>query len=129
MMARAIIIEKNKILLIHRLKNGKEYFVLPGGHIEKKESAEEALVREVKEETNLEVQSCRKLWTLKNPLDNSEQHFFLTTEFSGEIQPGGPESERNSPANKYILEWHNLNDISKLNLAPASLKKKLIRLI
>lgn len=126
MISRALILDNDKVLLIHRFKDGREYFVLPGGHIEDGETEEETLIREIKEETNLDAQIDKHLWTLKNPFDNSEHHFFLVTKFSGNLQLGGPELEKNSEEDKYILEWHNLNEISELNLVPEPLKKKII---
>ena len=129
MISRALILDNDKILLIHRFKYGREYFVLPGGHIEEGESEEEALVREIKEETNLDARIDKKLWTLKNPLDNSENHFFLVTKFSGNLQLGGPELERNCEEDKHIFEWHSLNEVSELNLVPEPLKKKIIEFV
>lgn len=47
----------NKILLIKRKRNPyKGYFAIPGGFIDWKETAKEAVIRELKEETNLEVE-------------------------------------------------------------------------
>ena len=46
---RGIIIKDGKILMIHSLKY--DYYKLPGGGIEKGESYEEALIREVSEES------------------------------------------------------------------------------
>ncbi|MGN1012480.1 MAG: NUDIX domain-containing protein [Clostridia bacterium] len=46
--------EKNKILFIHHKKLNKWLFV--GGHIEENENPEEAVLREVKEETNLDIE-------------------------------------------------------------------------
>ena len=43
----------DKILLIHRWKNGQEYLVIPGGTIELGEGPLEAALREMKEEVNL----------------------------------------------------------------------------
>ncbi|MFS9028777.1 NUDIX hydrolase [Streptococcus cristatus] len=43
----------DKILLIHRWKNGQEYFVIPGGTIELGKGPLEAALREMKEEVNL----------------------------------------------------------------------------
>ncbi|MFC1710486.1 NUDIX domain-containing protein [Patescibacteria group bacterium] len=42
-----IIIDKNKILLIRRKKNGKEYYVFPGGGVENKEDNKKSLLREL----------------------------------------------------------------------------------
>ena len=46
---RGIVIKDGKILMIHSLKY--DYYKLPGGGIEKGESYEEALIREVNEES------------------------------------------------------------------------------
>ncbi len=46
---RGIVIKDNKILMIHSLKYN--YYKLPGGGLEKGESYEEALIREVGEES------------------------------------------------------------------------------
>lgn len=51
--SRAIIIKEGKVAMIHSLKY--DYYKFPGGGIEKGETKEEALVREVKEETGLIV--------------------------------------------------------------------------
>lgn len=48
------IIIKNRKLLVERSK-GKEFFIAPGGSIEKGESPKQALVRELKEEFKLGV--------------------------------------------------------------------------
>ena len=50
---RAIIFRDGKLALVH---NGKfDYYMFPGGGIEEGESHEEALIREVKEESGLVV--------------------------------------------------------------------------
>lgn len=53
----AIFNDEGKILLIQQTKNGRQPFLwgLPGGHVEKDENPEEAAIREVKEETNLDI--------------------------------------------------------------------------
>lgn len=51
----AIIKKDNKILLTKRnVAPYKNYWCLPGGHVEQEEKAEEAIKREVKEETSLD---------------------------------------------------------------------------
>jgi len=53
--------EKNEILLIKRGKYGKfqGYWGLPGGHIDYGEKAEHAVIREIKEETGLELKHVK----------------------------------------------------------------------
>jgi 8-oxo-dGTP diphosphatase len=126
MISRALIVDKDKVLLLHRFKDGREYFVLPGGHIEENESEEEALVREVKEETNLKIQIDKRLWSLFNQFDDTEYHVFFVTKFSGNLKLGGPELEKSSKDNVFLLEWHDLKDVEKLNLVPKLLKTKII---
>ena len=48
-----IVNDRGEVLLVHSHKWGEKYTV-PGGHIELGERAEDAIVREVKEETGLE---------------------------------------------------------------------------
>jgi ADP-ribose pyrophosphatase YjhB (NUDIX family) len=55
MRATGILIQRKKILLIHRINAGKEYYVFPGGGIEEGESPAEGFLREMKEETNLDI--------------------------------------------------------------------------
>jgi 8-oxo-dGTP diphosphatase len=58
--ATAIVVRENKLLMIHRFKNGEEYYVLPGGSVEDGETAEAATVRELEEETSLKARVVSK---------------------------------------------------------------------
>ncbi len=119
----ATIIKNNKILLLHRIKNGKECYVFPGGGVEADESLEEALDREVEEELGLKVKEKKLLFKISN-LGNNE-FYFLIEEFSGTPKLGGPEKERMSKNNQYHLEWKKLSEIaSLLNLYPEKARQK-----
>lgn len=52
--ASALIIENSKVLLLYHKK--LDVWLYPGGHIEKNETPEQAVVREVKEETDLDIE-------------------------------------------------------------------------
>ena len=52
-------------------------------------------------------------------------HFYLITDFSGNMQLGGEEAIENSPENSYKLEWHKLDDIENLPLKPDKIKEKI----
>ncbi|OIO19849.1 MAG: DNA mismatch repair protein MutT [Candidatus Magasanikbacteria bacterium CG_4_10_14_0_8_um_filter_32_14] len=126
MRAGTIIIKNNQILLMHRFWQGREYFVIPGGGIEDGETVEEAAIREAKEETSLDVILGDKFCEFYNEFDKRRNIYFLVTKFSGEIKLGGPEAEKNSEDNKYVLEWHDWSEIQNLNIVPEELKKKLM---
>jgi ADP-ribose pyrophosphatase YjhB (NUDIX family) len=52
--ASALIIDNNKVLLVYH--NKLDVWLYPGGHVEDDENPDEALFREVREETGLEVE-------------------------------------------------------------------------
>ena len=52
---RAIIIRDGNLLVMHRNKFGKQYYTLPGGNIEMGETPEQAVFRELHEETMVTV--------------------------------------------------------------------------
>lgn len=54
-----IVIKNDKLLIVHRIKDGREYWVFPGGHRRDNESGEAAVVREVFEETGITVANPR----------------------------------------------------------------------
>jgi 8-oxo-dGTP diphosphatase len=63
--SRAVIIDQGHILLCKTLDRTNNFYFLPGGHIEYKESAREAVLRELIEETGA-------LCTIKKFLGNLE---------------------------------------------------------
>ena len=120
--ARAIILQNNKVLLIHRFKEGSEYYVIPGGGIEQNETPEDTVKREIKEELSLDITIDNKIGEYLN--DNNPVIYYLVKSFSGEAKLGGPEKLRmqENVRNRYILEWVNLNDIDLINLVPEFIK-------
>ncbi|MFC1753227.1 NUDIX domain-containing protein [Thermoproteota archaeon] len=125
--ARVVIVEDGKILFIHRIKYGKEYYVLPGGAIEEGESPEQAAVREIKEETSFDIELDKLLWQFEETVKEEVRlgYYFLCTEFKGNLELGGPELEIQSEDNKYIFEWIPISDIDKYFIYPAGLKERI----
>jgi len=122
--AVAIIIKDRKVLLMHRIKNGKEYFVFPGGGVEEGESLEQAVVREIKEELGLDVKIEKELFVIEN--QGRQEVYFLVKSFTGKPKLGGEEKERMSKNNQYFPVWLKIDEaINLLNLYPEQAKDKL----
>jgi ADP-ribose pyrophosphatase YjhB (NUDIX family) len=75
--ARAIIIEKNKLLVMYRNKQGSQYYTLVGGRANEQETVEDALVREVKEETGLDITHARLVYVEYHKEPYNEQYIYL----------------------------------------------------
>lgn len=124
----AIITKGDKMLLMHRKKNGEEYWVFPGGGVEDIENSEEGIKREVKEETNLDVLKCELAFMAYNEASKTEQPFYNCEVSDGEPEIIGEEKEKNSPDNWYHLEWVEFKRLKDIWLVPDKAKEKVIEI-
>lgn len=120
----AIILDNDKILLMYRFKNGETYYTLLGGSVEPGEDLERALVREIKEESNLDINGLEFLWQFDNR--GREDYYFLVKNFTGDLCLGEPELSRQNENNKYIPIWVNLSDLKDIDLRPGEIKAKIL---
>ncbi len=95
----SVILEKEgKVLLIKRDKKPlKGYWCLPGGYIEYSEMPEDALTREVKEETNLDIKIVKLVGAYQ--IDNDPRGMNLDIIYFGLIT--GDELELNKESSEY----------------------------
>jgi 8-oxo-dGTP pyrophosphatase MutT (NUDIX family) len=127
--AKAVVIHNGKILVMFRRKNGKEYYVTPGGGVENGESVEEAVVREVKEETTIDVSVDILLYHHIYD-DDTEQYFYLCNYLSGtpKLSPDSIEATiRFSENNFYDPKWIDFNEIKNLVFYPLEIRDNLIK--
>ena len=106
-------IENNEqyLMLLRNKKNvdiNKGKWIGVGGHIEKGESKEEALIREVKEETNLKLNSFKYRGEILFVNNDFEEIMYLYTssDYSGEIKE----------CDEGELKWIKFKNIPSLNL-------------
>ena len=126
--ASAIIIKNNQVLLMHRKKEGREYWTFPGGGIEDGESGEEAVIREVKEETSLTCVRAKKAFEVETFEGGNLHPYYFCEVKDGQSKLGGPEAERNSPDNWYQPEWISLSSVEKINLLPETARSKFLEI-
>lgn len=112
--SRAIIIEDNKLLTMFRrkIKNDgtvKEYYVIPGGGLEEGETLEENVIRELKEEFNVDIEVVKFLGT--EEYDDTIANYFLCKIVNGTPKLGGEELERMTPQNYYEIKYIDLREI------------------
>lgn len=75
--ARAIILKDHQILVMARNKHGSQYFTLVGGRVNDDETLEQGLIREVKEETGLQVTVARLVYIEEHAAPHNEQYVYL----------------------------------------------------
>ena len=125
--ACAIIIDRTarRVLLIHRWRDGHEYFVLPGGKVEAGETPAEASVREAREETGLEITVGPQITSFENL--GRVEHYFVAISYAGRLQIGFPEQGRQSPENIYRLEWVAAGLLPDTNLLPERIRPVVVQ--
>jgi 8-oxo-dGTP pyrophosphatase MutT (NUDIX family) len=111
---------------MHRRKPGKDYYVIPGGDIEKGEIPEIAVLREAKEETNLNMEIDFLFFEFDSEVFSRHENFFVMKNISGEEKIGEPEKSWENKSNRYNLEWIDLKKLSEVNLLPPEIKEKII---
>lgn len=111
--SRAVIFNGNKVYTIHRIKNGKEYYVLPGGGKKGNETLEETVKRELKEEFNVDIKIIGYLGFNE---DIAINHFFHCEIISGTPVFGGEELDRMNENNLYEIKEIDINDIDNYEL-------------
>jgi mutator protein MutT len=120
--------ECQQILLIHRIKDGREYWVFPGGGVESGETAEQAVIREVEEETSLMADNISLLFEQFNA--GRKESYFLVGTAPGKIELGnGPEKLKQSASNAYTPQWVDTEKLGAINVQPKTAVSKLQRLL
>ena len=114
--AVAVVVRGNKVLVIARRLDGREYAVLPGGGIEPGETAAMAAVRELAEECSLTGTVVRHLFDGDH--GGRAASYFLVDEPDGEPVLGGAEAEAQSEDNHFQPLWATAGELPLLGLLP-----------
>jgi 8-oxo-dGTP diphosphatase len=105
-----MLISNNAILVEKRSANKRLLpgaLAIPGGHVEQEEKIEAALLRELREELNIEPQGYAHLCTLLHQAEETRRiHYFVVEHWEGEMC--AQEAE--------LVTWLPLDDRSALDL-------------
>lgn len=108
--AVGVVVNSSHQVLVGQRTVKDDYFEkweFPGGKLESDESAQTALIRELKEETGLQVASSEKMLVLEHdyPDRHVKLHVYLVTEFRGEAT--GKEGQQ--------LRWVSADELNRLD--------------
>lgn len=113
--AAAILLDHNKILACQRgygeFKGGWEF---PGGKLEPSETAEQACIREIKEELSVDIEVARRLYTAEHDYDtfHLSMDCFVCSIVAGTIVDTEHED----------MKWLPLDNLWSVDWLPADIK-------
>lgn len=102
-----LIQDGSRVLLQNRVKEDWKGYTLPGGHVEPGESFVDAVKREMKEETGLDIISPKLVGIKQFPIQNGRYIvlLFKAQEFTGSI----------TSSDEGTVEWIETDKISEVN--------------
>lgn len=130
----AIMIHQQKILMMKDEQT--PYYYLPGGRVKMNETAEAALLRELKEESGVDGKIVRPLWLCQSFFeeDVSHEHFhecclyFLVDVSKSDIFSRGNIFVLNENGHRFTFEWISFDRIAREYCYPLFLKEKIFDL-
>jgi len=120
-----------QVLLIKRkIAPFKDCWALPGGLVEEGESLEQAVIRELKEETNVTINYLEQLYTFGEP-DRDPRNRVVSIAHFALVKPQNHSIKADTDAKE--VAWFDINNLPELafdhinilNIAKARLKAKL----
>ena len=110
-----LIQDGNRILLQNRVKEDWKEYTLPGGHVEPGKSFVDAVIREMKEETGLEILNPQLVGIKQFPIEGGRYIvlLFKTESFKGEVI-SSDEGEMEWIEYGRLSEVDTVNDLAEL---------------
>jgi 8-oxo-dGTP diphosphatase len=126
---RAIVVRDDKILVMHRNKFGHEYYTLLGGGVHMAETIDQALVRQVMEESSLRVTGAQLVFMQDGGDMYGLQHVYVCQVEGSELRldPHSEEAKINQLGqNLYTPQWVALADFPALSFRTPLLQQAIL---
>ena len=107
--AFAAIIKDNYILMTKHVYPDGSFWTLPGGGLEADETFEDAVIREVREEVNLDVEVVEYLFT--GQYSHGEERCFLVRPINDKEASLGYDPEVGEQQTLKEVKWHSLESM------------------
>ncbi len=123
-------VRDNQLLVMSRNKFGRKYFSLIGGGVDPGETVEQALIREVREETALEIKNPRLVYIEEAAKPFGTQYIFWCEYPGGEVILGEDSDEakiNKLGANLYKPMWLDIDKLEEAPFLSTELKDHLIK--
>ncbi|BCZ46247.1 DNA mismatch repair protein MutT [Clostridium gelidum] len=130
-----ILIHDNKLLIMK--DENSPYYYIPGGRVKMNETSEDAIIREIKEEVEIDVNVERLLWIVEN-FFNEEQsgekfdelglYYLLHLKDENILQMGNEFVMNEGGKHTLMFTWKPLEDIKNLHIYPLFLKERIMNL-
>ncbi|MDB5164105.1 MAG: mutT/nudix family protein [Candidatus Saccharibacteria bacterium] len=127
---RAIVVRNDELLVMKRDKFGHVYYTLVGGGIDFGETPEQALYREVAEETGIEIKNPFLVYVEEVEAPYGTQYNYVCEYVGGEpvLHPDSQEAQiAKLGKNLHTPQWIKIVDLEKLPFRSANLKAHLLR--